>query len=1388
MADIDALVNYFVGEKLFRHVQTACGEAAAKRGWDGKLLFWKCFSMAQEGNVNQAIREMETLRHKRDFEYAAIEALYHLHGSVKLQDHAAIAELDDSRKGAQERASDVGLLLAATFLMHVQEFGRARRMVDRILDKNPMNVKAATLRGWIELRSKEHAGQQTHQAHQQQQGQKQSSGLHYFEQALNSDRSGKKELDALMGRVTGLCAEGKLAEALETLDHVTITFSWFLPALVEKAKLLMLQGSWEMAVEIAERVLEEDRNSLAALRIIATYRLATGNDMGNACMAIQTLGDALEQQEPENPDLWVEAVKPLARLAERNTEVLRKTVRIVEKAKRKRPDSLEIATEHAYQLSLAGKLDAAFSAYMSASQLDESDSTALFGQIYCLVQRGDLEEASQQLEFLAVLQETIGRNVQMAFLESLLAWRRDSKQRASLKLLNETVQIHVRAFQAQRATSVYESIIRFNPDFMLEIAREYLQHAGTEPLDSTESIPQFLSNGIKLLEKTVKFVPCMITAELQLAQAKYVSNNLEAATKAAMHCLSLDSGFAPAHLVMAQIQLHSEDFHGAQSSLEQALSLDFNIRDSITYKLVKARCLHATGDLGEARSLLEATLMIPGIRTEATAGSASLDALCQDNNAASSSDARRGSTSSTRRRGSSRQRVGVSTQEICLHDRASVFVELAAVYIALKEESKAKTVIRGARKEFAGTSQDVRVIIADAEIALRRNDVKGALRMLSAVPVDSPAFTKAHLFKARIYLTHRNDKDAFVQCYVELVEQSPSAQGHVLLGEAYMRVNRPDEAIAAFKEALKRNPKDGALAQRIGKVLIATHDYARAVDYYKSALRSAESGTSRHSLRYDLSKLYFDLSKFSKAEKELQASLGDLENEAANDGSSESKGSSRRSSMVADTGLGNLLAQVKALKLLAKVHEAEGEQEKVVEALNHARSAQSRAVSSTRGVLGAEAVQRAKTELAAITMLLAQHFERVQKDEDQAIALYNEALRHDSSNVPAMLALAKLHLRSGDLERCHAQCVTTLRVDDQNEEASMMLADLMFQRNEVKVAIYHYQQLLERNPANFPALARLVSLLYRGGELETAKRYFQLAEFKSPQVVHAPGFAYCKGVFHRYGNEINEAISQFNKARRDVAWGERALSQMVEIYLNPDNANLWEDEGSIVDAADDINQQEAVRTAEKLLEEYPDKDSVNYRLLQSYATMSTKKRPDVERAFQQLVEVVQENPDHVPSLLALSTALMMMKQTPKARNQLKRISKMPYDQEQADAFERCWLLLADIFVGAGKYDLAQDLCKRCLQYNRSCAKAWDILGVIMEKEASYASAAEHYEQAWKYEGMASATVGYKLAFNYLKAKRYVEAIDISNQVLKQYPQYPKIKKEILDKARGLIRA
>lgn len=55
------------------------------------------------------------------------------------------------------------------------------------------------------------------------------------------------------------------------------------------------------------------------------------------------------------------------------------------------------------------------------------------------------------------------------------------------------------------------------------------------------------------------------------------------------------------------------------------------------------------------------------------------------------------------------------------------------------------------------------------------------------------------------------------------------------------------------------------------------------------------------------------------------------------------------------------------------------------------------------------------------------------------------------------------------------------------------------------------------------------------------------------------------------------------------------------------------------------------------------------------------------------------------------------------------------------------MFLVRIFANTqSKNDLAQDLCRKTLLENKSCSQAWEILGLIFEKEANYDLASDAY--------------------------------------------------------------
>ena len=81
----------------------------------------------------------------------------------------------------------------------------------------------------------------------------------------------------------------------------------------------------------------------------------------------------------------------------------------------------------------------------------------------------------------------------------------------------------------------------------------------------------------------------------------------------------------------------------------------------------------------------------------------------------------------------------------------------------------------------------------------------------------------------------------------------------------------------------------------------------------------------------------------------------------------------------------------------------------------------------------------------------------------------------------ALVSLARLYLMNDDLDQCGYTCTALLRNDKENEEATVMMADLAFRKNDYESAMFHFQQLLQKRPDYWVALARLVEVMRRTG-------------------------------------------------------------------------------------------------------------------------------------------------------------------------------------------------------------------------------------------------------------------------------------------------------------------
>jgi len=1300
--ELQALIDYYSMQGYYGHVQLACLNAMSSNN-DPKIRFWRAFAMAQLGNHSDAIRELEALHSQSELSLACTAALMASHKEAQIKDKDALSRYKEQLKQLSKSSSESGMIFAARYFWLAGKAKQAKQCIDTVVDKNRRHIEALSVLSWVYLSS----GSESYVR----------KSVTFFDAAVKL--SDKKDIGALMGRAHYYERKKKFDRAVEDLNHVLVLYPAFLPALVVKAQIMSYMNNWEEAIGLTHKVFRKDPMDLDCLRLMVLYLLARECKTAAAVVRLQELIEAIDASEAGNSQVMFDVAQLCARLANRKPAILQSTMYLLDKACKIDPMNSVYVTEKAYQMTLLGDINTARALYDEASKLDEGNMQALHGRIKCEIMSGEYREAEAQLEFL---RDTSTQNAQLLFLSALVAWHQEHDEVRLLQVLNDAVEAHSDSLGDRRPGA--DHLIAFNPDFMLELIGEIMAHVGAEPKSQSDPPNPLLDRAIQLLQQLTNLVPGMLEAQLLMAKACFVAGDFEQAESALGKCIQLEPQFAPAYMLQAQIYLAREKYTECNMALEQARSLDFEVRSAPVFYLMKARLFDVSGQSDEALKVLETAMNMPGVRREH------------------------------------------AKKPLAPADRIALFLELATLHAKAGHLPEAAKVMQDAKHEFSKSAEAVRIILVDADLAVRRRDVESAIGMLNAVPMDSVYHTRAMIKLSEIYLKQKKNKKMYADCYQQLAIQGNTVHSYVLLGEAYMKIQEPEKAIAAFEQALSLSPTDSSLSIRIGRALVTTHDYARAVKYYDSATKA---DASKVYLLHELAELHLQLQNFDAAVRVLSGALAPSE---------------EKNGLVQLDEVKQLSYDVKSYMLLAQVYRGASEIENVRVALENALNLQAQILDKMGARSMSADAKREQRELAAqICTLLAEHWLQV-KQKDKAKEYYSEALKHHDSDEKARSALARMHLLAGDLEQCQHQCMFLLRFDPGNKEASMMLADVMFRKGEHDAATFHFQQLLDHNPERYEAMSKQLQLLRRAGRLSDAPRLIKAAEKASAKAKFAPGLHYCKGLHAWYTNDPFTALKEFNQARKDGEWGRDALMAMIEIYLNPDNSDLFQD---AAEAKGD--SLEYVRHAQSLIQELRAIGEEGWRVqvLDAYALMLTKQKLNLEKAITILTSILDNDRDNVPARLALANAFMFMNQQPKARNQLKIIAKHPLNGDFASEFERAWLMLADMYIASGKFDMASELCKKTLMNNKSSAKAWEHLGLIMMKEEAYSDAAEKYEQAWIFMNESSPSVGYKLALTYLKAKRYVEAIEVCHKVLKQQPEYPKIRKDILDKARASIR-
>ncbi|KAJ6650398.1 hypothetical protein lerEdw1_010111, partial [Lerista edwardsae] len=765
------------------------------------------------GHIQEALLELESIKNKQDVSLCTMMAQIYIQKKSPHPDREVIVELDTKLKEQRKVAGQQALYFAGLFLWHIGRHEKAREYVDRMIKISNGSKEGLILKGWLDVTSGKEASIK--------------KAVKYLDEGLQNGH----DLFGLMGKAQYFELRQNYSGALETMNQIIANSPQFLPAFIKKMKLQLALQDWEQAIETAHRLLQKDALNLEAIKMEAIHSLCREGNIPEASSKLADLINALGKLEPHNPQLFCKTALVFSRTCGRSQLILQQTQTLVEKAFSLASQNADIATELGYQMVLQGKIKEAVKWYKTAMSLDETSVPALTGIIRCQLIEGKLEDVEQQLEFLNEIQHSIGKSAELSYLCAVSAMKKHKGQEDVITLLNDVLDAHFSSLQGLPLGVEYFE--KLNPDFLIEIIKEYLNFCPTQPAGPGQPPSPLLKPCASVLETVVKTVPGLLQAAYLAAKVKYLAGNCEASRSVLQRCIEQNPSYSDAHLLMAQVHLLQNNFKLCSQSLELCLSYNFEIREHPLYHLIKAQAQIKMGEIAEAIKTLQMAMNLPGMSRAASSKSK------------------------------------IKKIEIDGSDRVSVYLELVNAHRLNGEQHEAIKVLQDAINEFSGTPEELRVMIANADLALAQGDVEEALTMLRNITSEQPYFVQAKEKMAEIYLEYRKDRKLYASCYRDLVEKLPSSHTFLLLGDAYMNIQEPEEAIEVYEQALKKNPRDGALASKIGNALVKTHNYSKAINYYEAALKTGQ----QNFLCYDLAELLLKLNQYDKAEKVLRQIL-----------------------------------------------------------------------------------------------------------------------------------------------------------------------------------------------------------------------------------------------------------------------------------------------------------------------------------------------------------------------------------------------------------------------------------------------------------------------------------------------------------------------------------
>lgn len=575
-------------------------------------------------------------------------------------------------------------------------------------------------------------------------------------------------------------------------------------------------------------------------------------------------------------------------------------------------------------------------------------------------------------------------------------------------------------------------------------------------------------------ENALKLDPRNLDAQLLLGNALASLKDLDGALKELEEAVKLDPTSAAAHTGVGAVQLAQGRAGAAEAAFRKAV--ETNPKLPVAH-LALANFLWAVGRPTDAEHALKQALAIEPGNTVAHRALATM-------------------YMATRRASQAEPHLKALADQ----DHASTAplkLALADYYVLINRPDDAMRVLEGVSQlKDAASPAQTRV----AAIEYVNSGKAEGNRVIDAVLARDPKNVPALLVKTRFQMKEGKLDAALVSAKAAAAADAQSIQARYLMGTILRARRRPEEAIAAFNEVLKINPRAAAAQVQLAELNMQEGQANTALQLATDAAKQLPNDP-----RVRLT-LVHTLVANNQLEQAQQTVAGLL----------------------------------KALPDVAPVQAAAGTVALARKDVAGARRAFARAI------------ELDPANFEALSGLIRLDF--AEKKPDAARARVERQLAATPAS-PAVLTLAaRVYASSGDPKRTEELLRKVIEVDASNMQAFSMLGQLYASQNRLADARASFESILKERP-DATGINTIVAILYEteGNRTEARKRYERVMQLDPSAAVAANNLAY---IYAEDGGNLDLALELAQTARRKLPDSAEVADTLGWVYVKKDLPTL----------------------------------------------------------------------------------------------------------------------------------------------------------------------------------------------------------------------------------------